>query len=334
MKLLSIIIPVYNGIKYISRCLDSIYATDISLNIFEVICVDDCSTDNSVDLIKEYQSKYENLYLICHDVNKRQGGAKNSGVDIARGKFIAFVDQDDTIDRCHFEKLMFSDYLNINDLDVIVFKFCLESSDSIFTENGLTIETPFVETGIQFCEKYLNPAFSFAPWTNWYRRSYWECNKFKYAENVLWEDADLIAKVLFCAKTIQFVPITMYNWHYNVASISHTINHKILADRVFYIYRKYLVAVELKASSLAFFNILIKDINHNISCVRKIWRLSFKDRILFYEGLKKYNIPSFDNIVDDKFSVFILNHRKLVLSVLIFIAPLLELAKVIKQSMK
>lgn len=73
---LSIVIPVLNGSNEINICLDSIYSQGMSPEQFEVICVDDCSTDSTVEVIEDYANRMQpgNLKIIRHNVNKRQGG--------------------------------------------------------------------------------------------------------------------------------------------------------------------------------------------------------------------------------------------------------------------
>jgi len=92
-KLLSIVIPVFNTDLYLKECLDSIINQTYS-NI-EIICVDDCSPDNSAEIIKEYAAKDNRIKYIRHTENKFQGGARNTGIQAANGKYITFVDSDD-----------------------------------------------------------------------------------------------------------------------------------------------------------------------------------------------------------------------------------------------
>jgi len=94
---LSFIVPFYNVEKYIGACLDSLYAQDISEEEYEVICVDDCSPDKSRDIVLKFQRKHDNLKLITHEENKCLGGARNTGINVAKGKYLWFVDSDDMI---------------------------------------------------------------------------------------------------------------------------------------------------------------------------------------------------------------------------------------------
>ena len=85
---LSFIVPVYGVEKYIEECIRSLYNQDIPQSEYEVICVDDCSPDGSRAIVERLQTEYPTLHLICHAENKRQGGARNTGLREAKGQYI------------------------------------------------------------------------------------------------------------------------------------------------------------------------------------------------------------------------------------------------------
>ena len=86
---LSIVIPVYNGLSNdLSKCLDSIWGQSLPKELYEVICIDDCSTDDTRSWLKEQQKKHSNLVVIENEKNIRQGGSRNKGVRAAKGKYI------------------------------------------------------------------------------------------------------------------------------------------------------------------------------------------------------------------------------------------------------
>ncbi len=95
VNLISIIIPVYNVEKYISKCLDSALAQDYP-NI-EIICIDDCSPDDSARIIYDYQKKYNNIFYYTYDKNGGLGYARDYGISKAKGDYILFLDSDDYI---------------------------------------------------------------------------------------------------------------------------------------------------------------------------------------------------------------------------------------------
>ena len=94
---LSIIVPVYNMTAEgkLEYCLNSLVAQE--LEDYEIIAIDDKSTDHSLEVLRSYESRYpEKIHVIASPENKRQGGAKNLGLDAAKGEYITFIDDDDT----------------------------------------------------------------------------------------------------------------------------------------------------------------------------------------------------------------------------------------------
>ncbi len=84
MLKLSFIVPFYNVEKHIARCLDSLYNQDIPESEYEVICVNDCSPDNSRDIVLQYKKQHSNLILVEHERNKKLGAARNTGLRKAK----------------------------------------------------------------------------------------------------------------------------------------------------------------------------------------------------------------------------------------------------------
>lgn len=104
---LSIIVPVYNMAAdgKLEYCMNSLVNQTIS--DYEIIAVDDASTDNSLVILREYEKKYpEKVRIVHYEVNKRQGGAKNEGLRVARGEWIGFIDSDDWVTPDYYEKLL------------------------------------------------------------------------------------------------------------------------------------------------------------------------------------------------------------------------------------
>jgi len=95
MPKVSIIIPVYNVAPFLPRCLDSLVAQ--TLRDIEIICIDDKSTDNSLEILHEYAKKDNRIHIIASEKNGGVATARNRGIDIAKGEYIGFVDPDDYI---------------------------------------------------------------------------------------------------------------------------------------------------------------------------------------------------------------------------------------------
>lgn len=108
-SLISIIIPVYNCQDYLKRCLDSVFLQDYSN--YEVICIDDGSTDDSAQIAKEYNVRY------YYQENSGQAVARNKGIELAKGEWLCFVDSDDAIQPNYLSKMYEA---TNNDIDIVV----------------------------------------------------------------------------------------------------------------------------------------------------------------------------------------------------------------------
>lgn len=94
---LSIIVPIYNVEEYVERCIRSLEYQDISESSFEIICINDGSPDNSLEVVKRLCSEYKNIRLINQD-NQGVSRARNNGIDRAEGRYLLFIDPDDYVE--------------------------------------------------------------------------------------------------------------------------------------------------------------------------------------------------------------------------------------------
>ena len=172
---ISVVIPVHNAEKFIGPCLDSILLHQkIGL---EVICVDDCSTDGTPEILREYAAKYENVKILTNEKNLYAGNSRNRGLHAARGRYVHFQDSDDLVVEGAYEKL----YRIVcrNDLDWV--KTTAEGFDDA---TGETVPNPryamrdldpgYFETLLDFRNsprKFL-AYMSLVPWNGLYRRSF------------------------------------------------------------------------------------------------------------------------------------------------------------------
>lgn len=179
MPKVSVIVPVYNVEKYLGECMDSILAQ--TLEDIEVICVDDGSTDGSAAILDDYASR-DNRVRVIHKENAGYGAAMNTGLDAARGEYIAIVESDDFIDPDMYERLVrdMDDYV----LDVV-------KCDCIFFWNDLGYEYRYHSDNIdKFYHRVLVPPqerrlmfkFLMNVWAGMYSRSFLLENKIRFRE--------------------------------------------------------------------------------------------------------------------------------------------------------
>ena len=115
---LTLIIPVFGVEKYIEDCLNSIYSTSVNFE-FEVIIVNDCTTDSSISIVEQFvlKNNITNLSIIHHEVNKGLGASRNTGITKASNEYIWFIDSDDSINISELDKIIGS----ARSADVITF---------------------------------------------------------------------------------------------------------------------------------------------------------------------------------------------------------------------
>ena len=220
---ISFIMPFYNGAKTVVRALDSIYELALPMNEYEVIIVDDCSPIKVDDILDEYKKTHPNICVVYHSKNTRQGGAKNTGMSFAKGKYIAFIDQDDMINSVNM-------YLAIikaveNDVDVISCHYSILHKNEQLQEIGVDYPKTNILTGVQFCETCYDTHASIGPWSYLYKTEYLRTINRPMKENVLLEDPDWTIWHLIHAKRMCFLDQPIYIWVMNNESITHS-THK------------------------------------------------------------------------------------------------------------
>ena len=120
--MISVIVPVYNVEDYLHVCINSIL--NQTYQDFEIICIDDASTDSSLEILEYFSLKDSRVKVLKNDSNKGPGYSRNRGLDVAKGKYVSFLDADDWFSLNTFEVLINS--LNSNNLDLLFLKiYCI-----------------------------------------------------------------------------------------------------------------------------------------------------------------------------------------------------------------
>jgi len=139
---ISVIIPVYNGEKYIHECFDSIINQSLGIENIEVIVVDDSSTDDSIEIIKQYVEKYNSFKLIKQNHNQGSGPARNLGLKHATSDYVTFMDCDDYISLDAYENAL-EIFKNDKTLDLVMYKW------EEFNEKGLLYRNDIAKTSLK-----------------------------------------------------------------------------------------------------------------------------------------------------------------------------------------
>ena len=216
----SIIVPVFNASSYLNECLNSLI--NQSLSDIEIICIDDASTDNSIDILNEYAARDKRIRLISHTENKHQGGARNSGLEIATGKYIWFIDADDYVDLNSVEYL-YNKMETLKDVDVLcfsasAFKDTVEGRIPI-SERAIVHNWPENQRIVLPDDANILPdTIEGSSVVYWAKHSF--IDKYRFRENVFFEDADFSFRVFTSNGTFFFIDYTPY--HRRVTETSTT----------------------------------------------------------------------------------------------------------------
>lgn len=227
---LSIIIPVYNGAKNITNCLNSIWTQELCADDYEVICVDDCSTDNTVEVLNNINKEHQNLKVVKNKTNRRAGGSRNHGVQEAKGEYVVFIDSDDYFHQGSLKEAI--SYLKTCPLDILVCDFAREE---VGKPNMALVHNFPNRTIMNGREFMLSNSLPYAPWKYIFKRSLMVENNVFFEEKVSAEDVDWTHKIALCAQRMQYKPLLLT--HYILASQSQTAdeykNIRIIAERMY-----------------------------------------------------------------------------------------------------
>ena len=245
---LSYIIPTYNAAAFVQTTLDNIYATSLFEKEYEVIVVDDCSTDNTCSVIEHYAQKHVNLRLIRQPQNHRQGAARNRGVSVAKGEYICFVDSDDAVAEGIVAAIRLAKDHNT---DMTVFHFVNANEHGIITKEADKLsfkEEQEIFSGVDMQNKH--SYWCSAPWGYIYKTAFLQKVNYPFAEGALYEDSDFVAVHLYYAQRMAYSPELGYVAYSREGSTTHSTSYKNTADYFL-----------LGTRMLAFYTLIQQDID-------------------------------------------------------------------------
>ena len=220
---ISIIVAVYNKEKYLSKCLESLLSQ--TLSDIEIICLDDCSTDNSLAVLKSYAKKDSRIKVIEFNKNSGQGLTRNKALDIALGEFVMMVDGDDWLEPDACEKAYKQITKNQNDMVYFACNNYYEDLNKSETSlrNILPFEKEFGNPAIKLSE--INTPFIQGGETCFliYRRTFLNNNNIRYSQDErIGEDLPFLVKAMVCSDTVSIITDALYNRRMHKNSCSFT----------------------------------------------------------------------------------------------------------------
>lgn len=277
MPKISIIVPFNNGKKYLERCLNNL--NKIEDDDYEIILVDDFSKDKSEQIAKKYNNT---KYFYTSEETTGVGNARNLGIEKASGKYIMFVDVDDTIEEELFINL--EKYMN-QDIDMIKYRMKI-IKDKEFYADGPIFEVINGEEAFNklcFKDKFLD-----SPCLYLIKKELFERTNLCFEKNVYHEDFGLIPLLLANAKTIVSTDIYGYNYFQTKNSIMRNIDYskqlKKVDDKLF-LYeqlKKKIGGMNLKQNTVD--NLLEYYTNSIILAIKDLRK---EDRIIYEKRIKE-----------------------------------------------
>jgi len=223
-KGISIIVPVYNCEDYLKECLDGLLVQDI--DDYEIILVDDESKDSSGEICDFYAERFDNVRVI-HQKNSGPGGARNAGMDVARGKYILFVDSDDVVEQNCLGKIQRTAEANELDLLIIARDIFTDDERTIinfkyvfkptFGVNSVVSGIEFLKRGLETNEYYPMVTFKL------YRKEYLIENSIRFMPNIIHEDDGFMFRATIRAKKVMSLEDQFYHYRMQGSSIMHTL---------------------------------------------------------------------------------------------------------------
>lgn len=217
--LLSIIIPVYNAEMYLEKCVNSILMQ--SMSDFELILIDDGSTDQSPEICDRLK-EYDKRIIVIHQENAGGGVARNVGIDISRGEYIAFVDSDDYISPIMYELMI---RMMGEDIDIIECGYvCVNDNDDFIFDENPDIDLELFDTQSALNENINDRIFRQLIWNKIYRRKVIEGIYFPKHKGI--DDEFWTYRALGNAKKLGLLNTCLYAYRQQNLSVMHTLDAK------------------------------------------------------------------------------------------------------------
>ncbi len=228
---LSVIVPVYNtaGEGKLEYCLDSLIGQ--TLSDLEIVAVDDCSTDQSWEILTRYEKENPGRLRAVHsEVNRKQGGAKNIGLSLAQGEWIGFMDSDDWAAPDMYERLV--RLAESEGADMAGCDYCLTDEHSMKVGQVVHNNRP-EQSGVLDHEKYASLILdSGSLVVKIYRREIILGCESRFPEGIFYEDNALGNTWMLRAKHFVYLPEPLYYYYQHEASTVHTITKQRCQDRM------------------------------------------------------------------------------------------------------
>ena len=288
---LSIIVPIYNVEQYLRKCVDSLLAQDYE--DYEIILVDDGSSDGCPDICDEYERMFDNIHVI-HQTNKGLSAARNTGIAAAKGEYLCFVDSDDYWQQNVLGGLM--NQIERDQLDVLRFKYQnVKENGEVFNpyKRDQRLDNDYSDApthGVSFLNSRMNTQCYAVMFIM--RRSLLDGCLF--TEGIYFEDTDWTPRMMVRAKRVASTDTIVYNYLMREGSISNAVNRskqkKVLDDKMHLIATLQQQAIDLKKGGR--YNCWYQDMISDtvVSVIGMLGVAFYEEKDSYLEQLHKLNV--------------------------------------------
>lgn len=227
----SIVMPVYNVEKYLGQCLDSVI--NQTLRDIEIICVDDGSTDDSLGILEDYSQK-DNRIRVLHQQNQHAGVARNNGMNVARGKYIIFLDSDDVFELNMLEEMVKRAEKDDSDVTVCGWKSLDDRTNEV--SKAWTINEKYIQMSPLKPADVVEELYDICkpnPWTKLIKREFLVYNSLQFDDCICCNDITCICLSLSLARRISLME-ECFVYYREYQTLSLTSNRNKNFDSVIY----------------------------------------------------------------------------------------------------
>lgn len=298
--LLSIIIPVYNVEQYLEKCIESVIPMTIS---YEIILVDDGSTDSSLGICKKFEEINKNIKVV-HKENGGLSSARNCGLSIATGKYVAFVDSDDWVEKGTYDTLL--QKLGNKDVDILKFSYFIEYDGNVIEEHNILsngfydreqiekLILPYAFGGDKLADSTIQK-INLSAWSNLYNLEFLKSNDLEFISEreVGSEDFLFNIEALLNAKDILVVDECLYHYVQRVGSLT-----KQYRKNLYQQYSNLCKCLYMYMNSNEFLDKYINKYKHFYNCL--MYLCIWNECNEFAPGARKQKVEKVKNILNDK----------------------------------
>lgn len=291
MLKVSILVPICNVEKFLRKCLQSL--VNQTLEDIEIVCINDGSKDNSLEIIKEFADRDERIVVIDKP-NSGYGDSMNKGLEIAKGEYIGIVESDDFVESNMFEMLY--KLAKENDADIVKSNFNLywEKPEKIIFRNNIDVKQ--IETTTEINREKLFCGIA-AIWSGVYKKSFLCENKIKFLSTpgASYQDTSFNFKVACTAKKIILMPdaFLFYRQDNSNSSVKNATMEKVYClHKEWDEARKYLLEKNLEKYLSYYYTLKFNGFMWNYS------RINSDDRKIYFNEIRKnFNNEELDNFI-------------------------------------